>query len=532
MNRSKVAVLFPGQGAFFAGALKESSLAYPLIRKVFAEVDSVAQAKLSQSVSEKLWHPQPLGIDQWLKDSPDLLQLAIYGISVATFRVLASQGLRPDVLMGHSFGEIAALVCAGSFTVAEGAEIIFERTAALAKLGSAEGYMAALGTDVSTAGALITLVGNHEAVIAGENHQGQTVLSGSKPKMDTLGDLARILRLPFVKLNSPYPFHSPLMSPVVVEFAAAIRRFTAMRPEVPVFSPIMQRHYQPADVLTDCLADHLIRPVKFGTALQQLYKEGVGIFIECGALDALSRITAKAVSATDVVTVPCLHQEAGDLASLRDALARLKELGVIAGDGSGRELAAPTAPGSADGSFDLFWTQHGDRFKTYARAEFEAFWQKFRASADHHRADAIPVQQVAEPPSVEQNDGLGSANSLSREQLSKELVSIYAQALEYPEEVFTESADLEAELGVDSVKQTELLARVSDQYHLPPKPSDFRLNAYNTMGRITDFIYGNMQTGAAIAPVAPMSRAGHGLSEGALPPSPYIETGPAELRVV
>src|ERR1019366_2435532 len=212
MNRSRVAVLFAGQGAFFGGALKESSLAYPLIRDVFAEVDSVAQAKLSQSVSEKLWHPQPPGIDQWLKDSPDLLQLAIYGISVATFQVLAAQGLRPDVLMGHSFGEIAALVCAGSFTVAEGAEIIFERTAALAKLGGAEGYMAALGTDVSTAGALITLVGNHEAVIAGENHQGQTVLSGSKPKMDTLGELARVLRLPFVKLNSPYPFHSPLMS--------------------------------------------------------------------------------------------------------------------------------------------------------------------------------------------------------------------------------------------------------------------------------------------------------------------------------
>lgn len=66
---------------------------------------------------------------------------------------------------------------------------------------------------------------------------------------------------------------------------------------------------------------------------------------------------------------------------------------------------------------------------------------------------------------------------------------MYAEALEYPIEVFSDEVELEAELGIDSVKQTELLARVSERYQLPPRPADFRLSNYNTMGKVVDLIY-------------------------------------------
>ena len=76
--------------------------------------------------------------------------------------------------------------------------------------------------------------------------------------------------------------------------------------------------------------------------------------------------------------------------------------------------------------------------------------------------------------------------------LSRQLIKMYATALEYPEEVFTESVQLEADLGIDSVKQTELLARAAEQYQLPPGPAEFQLSRYDTMGRITDFVYSMM----------------------------------------
>ncbi|MDQ3405071.1 MAG: acyl carrier protein, partial [Actinomycetota bacterium] len=66
---------------------------------------------------------------------------------------------------------------------------------------------------------------------------------------------------------------------------------------------------------------------------------------------------------------------------------------------------------------------------------------------------------------------------------------VYAEALEYPEEVFAEDVRLEAELGVDSVKQIELLTRVSQNYGLPPRDGDFRLTTYDTMGKIVDYVH-------------------------------------------
>ena len=114
---------------------------------------------------------------------------------------------------------------------------------------------------------------------------------------------------------------------------------------------------------------------------------------------------------------------------------------------------------------------------------------------------------VPQPRTAVQDDSPQRANALSREQLFRELVSVYAQALEYPEDVFTEDVELEAELGIDSVKQTELLARVSEQYQLPPKPADFRLAAYNTMGKITDFIYKMSQLNTAFVQASSINSA-------------------------
>ena len=65
-----------------------------------------------------------------------------------------------------------------------------------------------------------------------------------------------------------------------------------------------------------------------------------------------------------------------------------------------------------------------------------------------------------------------------------------AIALEYPVAVFTEDVELEADLGVDSVKQTELLSRGADRYQLPARPTDFRLSDYSTMGRVAAFVFG------------------------------------------
>jgi hypothetical protein len=70
---------------------------------------------------------------------------------------------------------------------------------------------------------------------------------------------------------------------------------------------------------------------------------------------------------------------------------------------------------------------------------------------------------------------------------------LYATAPEYPVELFTEDVELEADLGIDSVKQTELLSRAAERYHLSERPENFRLSEWSTKGSVTDFVFGALR---------------------------------------
>jgi acyl carrier protein len=77
---------------------------------------------------------------------------------------------------------------------------------------------------------------------------------------------------------------------------------------------------------------------------------------------------------------------------------------------------------------------------------------------------------------------------LSRDDIEAQIRTLYAVALEYPEEVFDPGAELEADLGVDSVKQTELMARLGELFALGPRPEGLRMGDYRTFGRLVDFV--------------------------------------------
>jgi acyl transferase domain-containing protein len=467
----KVAVLFPGQGAYYGGVLQEIDIVYPQIKAVFSEIDQVAKEKLGQSVSEVLFLGGRPEIQEMLESHSDVLQLALYGIAVAGYKILEAQGFRPSLLIGHSFGEIAALVCGGAFTIAQGAEIVCHRIAALNQLGPVPGSMLAIGTDLERAQHLVALLRQAETVVSVENHAGQVVVSGPDSSIALLHELCRVLNLSSVALHSPYPFHNPMLTPAVKEFAVRLKQIRQAPLQLPVFSPILGRTYTDDDDLCACLAEHLIRPVHFPAAIQHAYEEGVRLFVEAGAKDTLSKLTQKVLKGEEgVITIPLLDPAQGEKASFERATSILRERGLLA-------LASAT-----EGQSDLleqFWTTHGPRIVGFIQQELAAFVQQ-QATRVHAGAEVLAasvVQKSAKP---------------SREQLFKELVAFYAEALEYPEEVFTEDVALEAELGVDSVKQTELMARVSERYALPPRPADFRLSNYPTMGKIADFVFDMM----------------------------------------
>src|SRR6187551_1954352 len=291
----RTVLLFPGQGAYLPGALTDLTRALPELARTFSEVDDVASAAGLASVSDAVTSVHAPALERLLLDEPPhILQLTLYATAVGMYRALAERGVRAHALAGHSLGEIAALVCGGAFTVAQGAEVVLSRTEAVGETNPG-GVMAALGVHAARAQQILDLVGEPTTVIAAENSPRQTVVSGPDSAVDAVESIARALRIPAVRLRSPFPFHNPLLAEASDRLRRQLAPLSQGRLTVPVYSPILGRYYTDDDRLTDALAAHLTSRVPFATALATLRGTGADVFVEAGVGATLARLVTDSV---------------------------------------------------------------------------------------------------------------------------------------------------------------------------------------------------------------------------------------------
>jgi acyl transferase domain-containing protein len=483
-------VLFPGQGGFDGAALLHARGRYPQVDRVFARIDATTREMFSRSVSELLFGTGPADLRRLLAEEPWVSQVAIFGSSLAAYEILADQGLVPGVLVGHSLGEIAALVAAGAYSVEDGARIAAKRVQVIEELRGpelADGRMVALSADAGRVQKLLDLVAEPHAVVAAENHDEQTVVSGPAAAIEKVRAIAGHVGIGVVELESPFPFHTPVLADVVPYFAADVDKLEQHPLQVRVYSPILQRHYEPQDRLAHLLAEHLIRPVRFAAALRELGTAGHRVFVEAGGRATLSKLATKVRSGPDPLILPTFAQVGEDSIALTDTLARLRVAGLVTSPDPGllRTMLVPEASAT---EFEAFWAAHGAELAGLIR-------DRFRSS----RSDAVTEPPVPPRDRMSPDTPASPATAVpaappaavtpDRQRLFTEIRAVYAEALEYPEEVFTGDVLLEAELGVDSVKQVELLTRVSRRYGLPRRDNGFRLADYHTMDRIVDLIH-------------------------------------------
>lgn len=495
------AFLFPGQGAFYAGALQQLGREHASVRQVLDTIDAVAAARLGRPLTGALWR-DGADPDTWLRDAPDLLQLGIYGASVGLFGVLRARGVVPDVLIGHSFGEIAALVCGGAYSVEQGAQIVCDRIASLQEAAPADGMMAAIAADADAARELIDASALTHAVrnvcVAVENHASQTVVSGPRDALERFVAACAGRGVSAQRLRSPYGFHHPELAGARERFAARLAAYPHAALTIPVHSPILGRRYSGADDPGARLASHFVLPVRFADTIRTACADGIGRYVECGALNALARIVVRIAGPGTVRTFGGPSNVAEE-SSVVTTITRYFE--------ENRIMKDDIRIGNASPGFDAFWNARGplivDWLKSELRQAFDAANAVPPAIAPvAERAPAIALvatstaapARAPEPAAVPRAQPVPEAAKparVPRERLFTELVDIYAQAMEYPTEVFSESIELEAELGIDSVKQTEIIQRITARYGLPPLPANFRSGDFKAMGQIVDFVYEN-----------------------------------------
>lgn len=275
------ALLFPGQGSQTAEMRDEVAAARPDLLALAIEV---------------------VGDDPFARvdDGTRYAQPAIYCASVVGFARLREAGVRADVLAGHSLGEVAALVAAGSLSEEDGLRLVATRGRLMQESGERSGdgsMLALLGKGAAESAAAVAEAAG--LTVANDNAPNQVVLSGAVAAFEQAAETARGLGLRAVPLPVTGAFHSPAMAGALPAFQKALARIDVQPPAIPVISSITTG---PVEDVRARLADALMQPVRWRETLLALRALGVERFVETGPGKVLTGLARRTVPDAEALT--------------------------------------------------------------------------------------------------------------------------------------------------------------------------------------------------------------------------------------
>lgn len=291
----KTAFLFPGQGSQSVGMMNGLAQ-FPEVKQTFDEA--------SAALGEDLWKLVTEGPVETLNQTT-YTQPAMLAADIASWRVYLGQGgAMPAVMAGHSLGEIAALVAAGSLDFADAVKLTRFRAEAMQNaVPEGVGAMAAvLGLDDDAVRAVCAEAAQGEVLEpVNLNSPGQVVIAGNKAAVERGMALAkekgakRALPLPV-----SVPSHSSLMKPAADKFRAYLESVNLGVPAVPVLQNADVQAFNEPAAIKDALARQLHSPVRWVETMQAIAGQGVDRCVECGPGKVLAGLVKR------INDIPCV----------------------------------------------------------------------------------------------------------------------------------------------------------------------------------------------------------------------------------
>ena len=514
-ERRGVAFVFPGQGSQYAGMFSELTAALPPAQHAKRVADAAMRALGYPSFQEIAGKDAVgLGTDVWRTQ---------VGLLLAEFiadHTLQALGLSPIVVTGHSFGEYTALISAGAWSLTDAIRCTFHRSQAITKTPGLEGCMAVTDAKPLLLEQVLASVGNN-VTPANFNAPQQTVIAGRHDAVEQAVKELRAAGCSAMVIKVPCPFHSPMMRPAAEKLAQYVPEIPLRKAWIPIIGTASARPITEPDEVASDLIEQLVSPVKYMDMLAQILAYRPALVVEVGPQQILTKLNYQIHPEDDVVFIGADNRRLRDVRSFWGVVAQAECLGC-----QPHEAVASPQPShpKSEPRLVVFDASKGRRERMRERSEGQVALDPERRSGNQpsvarakpsrlvespspiaipfHVAAPLPVPTASvAPPSppapIAKTPVISPARpSVDAAELRKTLVEFVIEQTGYPEEIVEMDADLEADLGIDSIKKAQLFGEVGARFQIAPR-ADLSLDDFPTLGHVLRFLVAELDARTA-----------------------------------
>lgn len=279
LSNAKLAFVFTGNGCQWQGMGQALYHDNAIFRDAFSQVDQVLSSISSDySLTKALMQDE----ENSLLERTEIAQPLLFAIQVSIVSVLETYGIRPEAVLGHSVGEVAAAWASGALSLEQATHVIYFRSQAQA-LTAGQGRMAAIGVSRTL---LIELLDQIEGIdsieVAGENSPNALTIAGDLDDLETLGALLSSQGKFYRLLDLNYAFHSRKMDPIEASVKTNLESLSPQRESSCFISTVTGAPLSGTELGAEYWWKNIRQPVLFGKAIEHLIDDGFNVFVEIG----------------------------------------------------------------------------------------------------------------------------------------------------------------------------------------------------------------------------------------------------------